>query len=217
MKISVDSALALLHEVPHGTLATLSTQLPGYPYATMVPCVLDQNHCPVLCVSALAEHTRNLTADCRSSLSIAKAEGPANIQAAARITLVGDAVRFDPSPELVARYLRYQPDAETYLALDFMFFRLQPARLRFIAGLGNMGWLGAADWEALPAVSPADEAALLKAATLEAPPGIHLLGVDCFGIDYEAKGRRQRQRFPDAPLAPEKLQEILPRVVSKLP
>lgn len=216
MKISVDSALALLHEVSYGTLATLSTQLPGYPYATMVPCVLDQDHCPVFCISALAEHTRNLLADRRSSLSVAKAES-ANIQAAARITLVGDTVRFDASPELVARYLRYQPDAEAYLALDFMFFRLQPARLRFIAGVGNMGWLGTADWESLPTVTLEDEAGLLKAATLEAPPGIHLLGVDCYGIDYEAKGRRQRQRFLDAPLAPEKLHEVLSRVVSKLP
>jgi putative heme iron utilization protein len=215
MKIPIESALTLLHEVPYGTLATLSTQLPGYPYGTAVPCVLDQDHCPVLCISALAEHTRNLLADPRSSLSVVKAEG-SHIQSAARITLVGDAERLEPSPELVARYLRYQPDAEQYLSLDFLFFRLRPARARFIGGVGKMGWLESADWEGLPVLSVEDEAARLKAAALKAPPGVRLLGVDCFGIDYEMKGIRQRQHFPDAPLAPEKLGEVLSRMVPRL-
>ncbi|HJW27502.1 MAG TPA: pyridoxamine 5'-phosphate oxidase family protein [Rhodocyclaceae bacterium] len=216
MKTSLESALALLHEVPHGTIATLSDQLAGYPYATVVPCVLDQGHCPVFLISALAEHTKNLLADRRSSLSVVKGEG-ANIQAAARITLVGDCETFEPAPEMVARYLHYHPDAEEYLSLDFMFFRLRPARARFIGGIGKMGWIESAEWDAIPAIPLKDEAALLKAATLQAPAGIRLLGVDLFGIDYEVKGVRQRQRFPDAPLPPEKLEEVLARVVSKLP
>lgn len=216
MKTSIESALALLHEVPYGTIATVSTQLPGYPYATVVPCVMDQDHCPVFCISALAEHTKNLLADGRSSLSVAKAEGN-NVQASARITLVGDTERFDPSPEMVGRYLHYQPDAAEYLNLDFMFFRLRPARVRFIAGVGKMGWTEAAEWNAIPTISLKEEAALIKNATFQAPAGIRLLGADCFGIDYEVKGHRQRQRFPDAPVGPEKLEEILVRVVSKLP
>lgn len=215
MKISIESALTLLHEVPYGTLATLSTQLPGYPYGTVVPCVLDQGHCPVLCVSALAEHTKNLQADGRCSLSVVKPEG-ANVQAAARITLVGDAEAFEPSPELVARYLRYQPEAEQYLALDFMFFRLRPRRARFIAGVGKMGWVEEAEWETLPALGPGEEGSLIKATALDAPPGIRLLGVDCFGIDYEIKGTRQRQHFPEAPLAPGKLGPVLSRMVPRL-
>lgn len=215
MKTPIESAIALLHEVSHGTIATQSALMPGYPYATVVPCVVDEAHCPVFCISALAEHTKNLLADPRSSLSVAKAEGN-NIQAAARITLVGDTERFDPSPEMVNRYLHYQPDAAEYLNLDFMFFRLRPARARFIAGVGKMGWMEAAEWNDLPTLPLKEEAALLKQATLQAPAGIHLLGVDCFGIDYEAKGLRQRQRFP-TPVPPEKLEEILARVVSKLP
>jgi hypothetical protein len=215
MKIPIESAVTLLHEVPYGTLATVSTQLPGYPYGTVVPCVLDQDHYPMLCVSALAEHTKNLLADPRSSLSVVKAEGH-NIQTAARITVVGDTESLDPSSELVARYLRYQPDAEQYLALDFMFFRLRPARARFIGGVGRMGWLESADWEGIPVLPLKEEAALLKAAALRTPPGVRLLGADCFGIDYEIKGTRQRQHFPDSPLAPERLGEVLSRVVSRL-
>jgi hypothetical protein len=43
-----------------------------------------------------------------------------------------------------ARYLRYQPQAADYLALgDFRFFRMEPARARFIGGFGRMGWVDA--------------------------------------------------------------------------
>lgn len=217
MKVPIESAINLLHEAPHATVATLSTQLAGYPYASTVPCVLDEHHRPILFISALAEHTKNLLADPRASLSAVKTEGGANIQSAARISLIGDALRIaEPSPELLARYLRYQPDAEEYLPLDFMFFCLRPRLARFIAGMGRMGWLETEAWEAVPALSLKDEAVLIKKATIEAPRGIRLLGVDCFGIDYEIDGVRARQRFPDAPILPEKLGTVLPRVVSKL-
>jgi len=215
MKIPIEAALALLHEASCGTLATLSTQLPGYPYATATPFVLDEAHRPVFCVSALAEHTRNLVADSRTSLSVLKSEG-AHVQSAARITLVGDTRPCSPAPDLVARYLRYQPEAEQYLALDFQFFCLTPARLRFIGGVGKMGWLEETEWSALPALPLQEEASLLKAVAFDTPPGIRLLGLDCFGIDYETGGKRQRQRFPDAPLSPVKVGEVLSRVVSKL-
>lgn len=215
MQIPVAPVIHLLHEAPHAILSTHSTQLPGYPYGTAVPMVVDAAQQPLLLLSALAEHTRNLLADPRASLSVVKPEG-GNIQSAARLTLVGDAERFEPCPELVARYLRYQPDAEQYLELDFMFFRLHPRRVRFIAGVGKMGWLESDEWEAIPAIASADEAALLKTATLQAPAGIRLLGIDCFGIDYEVKGQRQRQRFPDPPLLPERRGEVLARMVPKL-
>lgn len=217
MKVPIESAISLLHEAPYGTIATVSAQLSGYPYATTVPYVVDERHRPVLFISALAEHTKNLLADPRTSLSVAKPECGNHIQSAARLTLVGDVERLaEPSPELLARYLRYHPDAEEYLPLDFMFFCLQPKLARFIAGMGRMGWLESMEWDAVPALPLKDEAALLKKATIEAPRGIHLLGVDCFGIDYEVDGVRARQRFPDAPLLPEKLGTVLLRVASKL-
>lgn len=215
MKIPVDSALSLLHEAEHGTLATHSAQLAGYPYASLVPCVVDAGHCPVFCISALAEHTKNLLADPRASLAVVKPEG-GNVQSAARITLVGDAERFEPSPEMLGRYLRFQPDAETYLGLDFIFFRLQPRSARFIGGVGKMGWFESGDWQAIPAFPLADEAPLLKKAALQVPAGIRLLGIDCYGIDYESHGVRARQRFPDSPLALAKLGEVVLRMAPNL-
>ncbi|WP_407278954.1 pyridoxamine 5'-phosphate oxidase family protein [Aromatoleum evansii] len=214
MKITVAPAIHLLHEAAHATLATHSTQLAGYPYATAVPCVVDAAQCPLFCVSLLAEHTKNLLADRRVSLSVVGAEN-GNIQAGVRMTVIGDVERFEPSAELVARYLRYQPDAKQYLELDFAFFRLQPKRIRYIGGPGKMGWIEDERWAGLPLLPEVAEADLLLQLAGSVPAGTHLLGIDCFGIDYAVNGRRARQRFPELRSA-ENLAATAPRIVAGL-
>ena len=215
MKLVVEPVINLLHQAACSTLATQSAQLPGYPYATVVPNVLDECHRPLLLVSALAEHTKNLLADHRVSLSLLES-GTANVQTAARITLLGDAEPFDPEELLKARYLRYLPDAAQYLELDFMFFRVNPKRVRFIAGVGKMGWLEAAQWAAVPSLSLAREGALVEIAQRAAPTGIRILGVDGYGIDYEADGFRDRQAFDDHDAQIDLDEELLRRVASQL-
>lgn len=215
MKLVVEPVINLLHQAACSTLATQSAQLPGYPYATVVPNVLDECHRPLLLVSALAEHTKNLLADHRISLSLLES-GTANVQTAARITLLGDAEPFDPAELLTARYLRYLPDAAQYLELDFMFFRVNPKRVRFIAGVGKMGWLEAAQWAAVPSLSLAREGALVEIAQRAAPTGIRILGVDGYGIDYEADGFRDRQAFDGHDAQIDLDEELLRRVASQL-
>ncbi len=194
MNLTAGPVINLLHEATYSTLATQSERLPGYPYATLVPNVLDQCQRPLLLVSALAEHTRNLLADPRLSLSLLE-PGAVQIQTAARISLLGDAERFEPGKLLQARYLRYIPDAAQYLELDFMFFRIIPRRIRFIAGVGRMGWLGPEEWRSLPSLPLEQESALLEAAQSEASAAIAILGIDLYGIDYVVAGFRKRHVF----------------------
>ncbi|MDB5814721.1 MAG: pyridoxamine 5-phosphate oxidase family protein [Rhodocyclales bacterium] len=193
MKIPIAEALSLLHRVAHGTLATQSIQMPGYPYASVVPCVMDEAHQPVFLISMLAEHTKNLLADARTSLSATVAHDDA--QTAARLSLIGDTERFEPTADMIARYLRYQPGAERYLTLDFTFFRMQPRRARFIGGFGKMGWLESEDWHASPSISLASEALLLQSLAKNLAGDIRLLGVDCHGVDYVIDGQRTRANF----------------------
>ncbi|WP_024302569.1 HugZ family protein [Pseudogulbenkiania sp. MAI-1] len=215
MKIPIESALTLLHESTFGTLATHSTQLPGYPYATVVPYVLDESHSPVICISALAEHTKNLLADPRVSLSVVQA-GATDVQATARATLVADAERIEAIPTLLGRYLRYEPGAEQLLSLDFMLFRLKPQRIRFIGGIGRMGWMEEKEWGELCRLPAATEADLVQEVLPVVQPGIRVLGLDCYGIDYEVNGRRQRQPFPDGPLRVETLRETALNLATRL-
>jgi hypothetical protein len=215
VNIPADQAVSLLHEAAYGTLATNAASLPGYPFATVVPFVTDQGHAPVICISALAEHTRNLLADPRVSLSVVQ-PGTADVQNARRLTLVGDAARFAPGPAGLARYLRYEPAAEPLLALDFQFFRISPKTIRFIGGVARMGWIGEDAWRDLPQMPPQTEEDLVRAMSLAAPSGVRVLGVDCHGIDYEIGGMRKRRGFPVAPLPPDAVEKTALALVASL-
>lgn len=209
MHILTDVLVSLLHDESFGTLATHSVQMPGYPFATVLPFVPDARHRPVFLMSRLAEHTKNLLADGRASLLVFKPEH-GDVQTGSRLTLVGEVAHFDPPDALIARYLRYQPEAGRYLALgDFGFFRLEPLKLRMIAGFGRMGWMdGPVLTEAEP-LAEADEAHFLSAAAGALPVGIRLLGIDRYGLDLEREGRRERVPFPAAPVAVERLAEAV--------
>lgn len=216
MKINFDSVIHLLHEAGHGSLATYSTHVPGYPFSSILPFALDEQHCPLLLISGLAEHTKNLLADSRASFLVHSEIGH-NILMAERVTIVGDVKPVKPSPELVSRYLRYHPDAEQYLSLgDFTFFRLSPKRARYVAGFGQMGWLEESEWSDCKTLSLADEAQTIKESLETRSQGIRLLGIDCFGYDVEQDGKRERQRFPQAPIEVEQLGDVMKRFLLSL-
>lgn len=216
MKPSLDTAIHLLHAVPSGTLATQSTQMPGYPFATALPFVPDNQHCPVFLISQLAEHTKNLVADGRASFLVST-PNETSVLTGARMTLVGDAMPVEASQELAVRYVRYQPDAEQYLSLgDFAFFRLTPRRVRYIAGFGQMGWIEESDWTGATVLSLADEAQCLQALIGHHQPGVRLLGVDCYGCDIEHQGKRDRLRFGTVLHDPAKITDAVKRLLAAL-
>lgn len=189
MKPDVASAIHLLHRTSVGALATQASRMPGYPFATALPFVPDDRHCPVFLLSGLAEHTKNLLENPKASLLVTDPEHP-NVLESPRMTLVGDVQRFDATASLRARYVRFQPDAEQYLELgDFAFFRLVPKRVRYIGGFAQMGWLEEEEWGKAEVLEPGGEEALLHAL---GQAGADVLGLDRYGIDLLRNGRRER-------------------------
>jgi heme iron utilization protein len=214
MNIPFDSILHLLHGAAAGSLATQSLQMPGYPFASVLPFVLDERHRPVFLISRLAEHTKNLLADGRACLLVHGGDGQSVLQDE-RASVLGDVLRIEASPALVARYLRYHPDGERYLALgDFMFFRMEPKGARFIAGFGKMGWIEQSEWMGAPVLALEDEAGLIVALGNLGQADLRVLGVDQHGADIERAGRRERLRFADAPVAPDRLAEAVKQSAS---
>jgi len=137
------AARAYLRRHHAGMLATLSQRLGGYPFGSVVPFVLDHAARPVILISRLAEHTRNIAGDPRASLLVS--ESARDVQAGARLTLVGDAARAAGNlTALRGRYLRYFPEAARLLELgDFDFHVIEPLQVRFIAGFADIHWIGA--------------------------------------------------------------------------
>ncbi|RZI41983.1 pyridoxamine 5'-phosphate oxidase [Herbaspirillum sp. HC18] len=201
MKPDLSAAIHLLHRSPFGALATHSAHMPGYPFASALPFVPDEAHCPVFLLSGLAEHTKNLLASPRASLLVTAPKEPQVLEGQ-RMTMVGDVSQFEASPEMRARYVRYHPEASQYLALgDFLFFRLTPNRIRYIGGFAQMGWVEQHDWGQTPVLPLHDEAKLLRGLLGDIPAGVHLLGIDCHGIDIIRSGERERLHYRE-PLAP---------------
>ncbi|MBS4099035.1 MAG: pyridoxamine 5'-phosphate oxidase family protein [Sulfuricella sp.] len=217
MKIPLESAIRLIHETANGTLATHSLREPGYPFATILPFAADAGHNPLFLMSGLAEHTKNLAADPRCSFLVNTAQD-GNVQTGARLTLIGNISPVEADKGLVARFLRYHPATEQYLSLgDFTFYRLEPIKLRYIGGFGQAGWLDQAEWQGAAALPLAEEAAILRELDIQLSGKPRLLGIDCYGVDFESAGKRERQNFPDPPLASNDLPTRAKRLLAALP
>lgn len=121
------------------TLASLTAD--GDPWASLVAYGL-LGGMPVLCVSNLAEHGRNLAGDPRVSLSIVAASNDADPLAGSRITLAGVVARpGDDAEREAARaaYLEAVPAARFYLDFsDFTLWVLAVRRVRWVGGYGRM-------------------------------------------------------------------------------
>jgi len=121
-----------------GTLATLTGD--GDPWASFVAYGL-LGAAPVLCVSHLAEHGRNLSADPRASLSIVAASTDADPLARSRITVTGRVFQPSAAERDAARaaYLNAVPAARIYLDFsDFTLWVLDVQRVRWVGGYGRM-------------------------------------------------------------------------------
>lgn len=135
--------LLLLKEY-RGVLSTHSQSMPGFPFGSAVPYCLDEQGWPLILISRIAQHTKNLKSDGRCSLLVGE-RGADDVQATGRLTAMAEAhILTDPLAieAAAARYYRYFPDARNYhSAHDFDFWVLQPVRWRYIGGFGAIHWL----------------------------------------------------------------------------
>lgn len=130
----------LLEQEGHGVLATLSARHGGWPFASATPFALTDAGEPLLLLSELAEHTRNLRSDPRASLLVqdSSADDP---PAGARVTLLGRLQLQDEEDER-RRYVERHPRAADLLQLaDFHVWRLEVTEARYIGGFGDARWL----------------------------------------------------------------------------
>ena len=122
-----------------GSLATLSED--GSPWASLVAYGALDDGRPIVFVSRLAEHGRNLERDPRASLVVAATPSGDDVLAAGRVTLAGVAER--PDGELaeaaLSRYLAAVPTARAYAEFrDFTLWVLRVERVRWVGGYGRM-------------------------------------------------------------------------------
>lgn len=125
-----------------GSLATVSRES-GHPYASLVAVGTAVSGEPIILISELALHTKNLMADPRCSLLVA-AERAADPLAAPRLTLIGSMEPTDV-PGTQDRYVARHPGAAQFATFtDFRFWRMTVEAAHFVGGFGRIRTLAAA-------------------------------------------------------------------------
>jgi heme iron utilization protein len=123
----------------HGLLSTHSVKFEGYPFGSLLPICRDSQGNPLMMISHLAQHTRNLDSNPRCSLTLT-AQNHADVLQWNRLTCLADAQPATSSNAL-ERYYRYYPDGRRYhKELNFSLYRLQPKKFYLIAGFGSARW-----------------------------------------------------------------------------
>ena len=225
---------SLLRRSRQGALATLMAGS-GDPYCSLVNVASHPDGSPILLISRLAVHTRNILGDPRVSLMLdERAEG--DPLEGSRIMLAGRAEQAsgDGVAILRRRYLNAHPSAEAFVDFgDFSFFRLRPTATHLVAGFGRIvdlkpaafltdisdaGALVEAEADAIVHMN-ADhrDATNLYATRLlgAAPADWRCTGCDPDGLDLQAGAKTLRLDFPERVTGPGELRKMLVKLAAE--
>ena len=159
-----NEARRLFLQQSFGVLSTISLDVPGYPFGSITPYCADRQCRPVIYISRIAQHTQNILADSRVSLTVLENADSGDVQARGRLTCIANARPLSKDEEDVSeRYFRYVPQARDYAGThDFEFFRLELVRVRFIGGFGRIYWIEPDQFISQNPFSPSQEARILQ-------------------------------------------------------
>jgi putative heme iron utilization protein len=144
---------SLMRMQGHAALATnLADGAGARPYASLVALACDLDSSPLLLLSDLAQHSRNIAADPRVSLlfdgggeRVPATDPLADPLAEPRLSLIGAAVRCDDTG-LRDRFVARHPSAAQYAGFgDFRLYRVTIGRGHLVAGFGRIAWVDAGE------------------------------------------------------------------------
>ena len=134
---------ALAARARYGALATIARES-GHPFATLVALAFDARRRPLLCLSELAEHTKNLLSCPNASILVTEAAEGTDPLASGRMTLVGRSARVGLEEADAARdtFLAVHAEAAAYSRFkDFAMWRFEVQEVRWVGGFGRMEWV----------------------------------------------------------------------------
>jgi putative heme iron utilization protein len=198
----------------------------GDPYCSLVNVATAADGTPLLLISKLAIHTKNILLDPRASLMLDERREGDPLQGA-RVMLMGMVTKTE-SADARRRYLAYQPEAAMFADFaDFAFYELKLKGAHLVAGFGRIVDLSAAD--VLTDLSGAEAMLEAEAGAVEhmnadhaetcrlyatkllgAPDGAwRCVGCDPDGIDLQCERTGLRLPFPQRVTQPGALRVVL--------
>ncbi|XP_043692217.1 uncharacterized protein LOC122642718 isoform X2 [Telopea speciosissima] len=132
----IEEIRTVLDRSTRGMLSTFSQKYEGYPSGSMVDFACDQDGFPILAISSLAVHTKDLLANPKCSILVARdPEDRTDLV----ITVHGDATAVSEQDREAVRvaYLKRHPNAFWVDFGDFQFLRIEPKIVRFVSGVAT--------------------------------------------------------------------------------
>lgn len=142
----VEEIRTLLDRSVRGVLSTFSQKHEGYPSGSMVDFACELDGSPILAVSSLAVHSKNLLGNPKCSLLVAK--DPED-RTDTVVTVYGDAISVSENDIETIRtaYLRRHPDAFWVDFGDFRFIHIKPKCVQYVSGVAT-ALLGSGEFDA---------------------------------------------------------------------
>lgn len=225
------AAKTLLREARSGALATLMTNS-GDPYCSLVNVATAADGAPLLLISRLAVHTKNILADPRVSLLLDERKDGDPLQGA-RIMLFGRAERTE-GEDARRRYLARHPEAVAFADFgDFGFYKIAISGVHLVAGFGRIVDLTtheiltdltgaeallAAEQEVIEHMNAdhAETMRLYATKLLGAPDGDwRCVGCDPEGLDLQNGREGLRLPFPQRVSGPGPLRHVLRQMAER--
>lgn len=126
----------------YGVLSTHSQSETGYPFGSITPYITTDEGQIAIFISHLAEHTHNIKADEKVSLTIFDPSDAENPSSGPRITCLANATPAQNQTSLRELYLTQFPDSALILDLPgFQFYILKLVKVRLVAGFAKVQWL----------------------------------------------------------------------------
>ena len=229
-----DARLAAKKLLRQGRSGALATLIPGScdPYCSLVNVATAVDGAPLLLLSTLALHTKNILADERVSLMLDERKDGDPLEGA-RVMLMGTCAK-NSEPVLGSSYLRRHPEAEAFATFsDFAFYRMEIARAHLVAGFGRIVDLkpqdiltDVSDAQALIEseagaiehmnADHADACRLYATKLLGAPDGDwRCVGIDPEGLELQSERTALRLPFPQQVTGPGPLRAVLKQLADQ--
>ena len=170
----------LLRRARTCSLSTLSSG-DGTPYGSLANIATDVAGRPIILISRLAWHTKNLAAEARASVLVTELPMQGDALVGPRVTVLG---RFEKIEDVNfrRRYLARHPQAAMYADFaDFSFWRLMPSAIHGVAGFGRIETLKPEDVFPPAAEMEALEISAIEHMNRDHAEAIHLYATKILG------------------------------------
>ena len=140
---AIKEARNLLRNKEKAVLSTHSVSKEGYPFGSVTTYMTDHRGHPIIYISHLAQHTRNIKENPKLSILVSE-ENEDDINAGARLTLLGtiELLNDEEVVETSKKFYLQFPESRAYQnTYDFKFYRLRVEHVRYIGGFGQIYWL----------------------------------------------------------------------------